>query len=164
MACELKITATRSTSIVPISISRTISCFLLFRRSLYIIFFFKSKMSFRMNIWREKRFSFLSHETNFNKLFFHFFFFQQLFRSQNPNLASNAGVPQPGPTAQQQLQQTLPLPSQQYLAQQNAAYAAQQPTPYVINPGQDATQYMGLIPGKLLLNSSSVFFLFFSFR
>lgn len=71
---------------------------------------------------------------------------QQLFRSQNPSLATNAGVPgQPGG---QPLQQTLPLPSQQYLAaQQNAAYAAaaQQAAPYVINPGQDATQYMGLI-------------------
>lgn len=32
------------------------------------------------------------------------------------------------------------------MAQQNAAaYAAQQATPYVINPGQDATPYMGLI-------------------
>lgn len=39
------------------------------------------------------------------------------------------------------------MPSQQYLAQQSAAYAAaaQQAAPYVINPGQDATQYMGLI-------------------
>lgn len=45
------------------------------------------------------------------------------------------------------MQQTLPLPSQQYLAQQSAAYAAaaQQAAPYVINPGQDATPYMGLI-------------------
>lgn len=67
-----------------------------------------------------------------------------MFRSQNPNLAGNAAVPgQPGG---QQLQQTLPLPSQQYLAPQNAAYAAaaQQAPPYVINPGQDA-QYMSLI-------------------
>lgn len=40
----------------------------------------------------------------------------------------------------------MQLPSQQYLAQQSyAAAAAQQATPYVINPGQDATQYMGLI-------------------
>lgn len=71
---------------------------------------------------------------------------QQLFRSQNPSLATNAGVAPPGqPTAQQQIPQTLPLPSQQYLAQQSAAYAAaaQQPTPYVINPGQDATRYIG---------------------
>lgn len=90
-------------------------------------------------------------------LIFHIIFFsifQQLFRSQNPSLAaSNAGVPQPGqPGAQQQIQQTLPLPSQSYLAPQNAAYAAaaQQPTPYVINPGQDATQYaMGLIPAGM---------------
>lgn len=70
-----------------------------------------------------------------------------MFRSQNPGLATNAGVPgQPGG---QPLQQTLPLPSQQYLAQQSAAYAAaaQQAAPYVINPGQDAAaaQYMGLI-------------------
>lgn len=36
--------------------------------------------------------------------------------------------------------------SQQFLAaQQNAAYAAQQAAPYVINPGQDAAPYMGLI-------------------
>lgn len=77
---------------------------------------------------------------------FHFFFLQQLFRSQNPSLASNAGVAPPGqPTAQQQIPQTLPLPSQQYLAQQSAAYAAaaQQPAPYVINPGQDAARYIG---------------------
>lgn len=73
---------------------------------------------------------------------------QQLFRSQNPSLASNAGVPPPpGQPGGQPIPQTLPLPSQQYLAQQSAAYAAaaQQATPYVINPGQDATQYMGLI-------------------
>lgn len=42
------------------------------------------------------------------------------------------------------MQQTLPLSSQQYLAQQNAAYAAAQ-QPYVINPGQDVPPYMGLI-------------------
>lgn len=72
---------------------------------------------------------------------------QQLFRSQNPSLASNSGIPPPG---QQPIPQSLPLPSQQYL-QQSAAYAAaaQQPTPYVINPGQDATQYMGLIPAGM---------------
>lgn len=70
---------------------------------------------------------------------------QQLFRSQNPSLASNAGVAPGQQTAQQQIPQTLPLPSQQYLAQQSAAYAAaaQQPAPYVINPGQDATRYIG---------------------
>lgn len=71
---------------------------------------------------------------------------QQLFRSQNPSLASNAGVAPPGqPAAQPQIPQTLPLPSQQYLAQQSAAYAAaaQQPAPYVINPGQDAARYIG---------------------
>ncbi|XP_055310309.1 maternal protein pumilio-like isoform X2 [Sitodiplosis mosellana] len=84
----------------------------------------------------------------------HNFDVQQLFRSQNPSLASNAGVAPPGqPTAQPQIPQTLPLPSQQYLAQQSAAYAAatQQPTPYVINPGQDATRYieMGLIPAGM---------------
>lgn len=75
------------------------------------------------------------------------FFLQQLFRSQNPNLASNSGVPPPGQPGGQPLPQTLPLQSQQYLAQQSAAYAAaaQQAAPYVINPGQDAAQYMGLI-------------------
>lgn len=75
------------------------------------------------------------------------FSLQQLFRSQNPNLASNTGVPPPGQPGGQPLPQTLPLPSQQYLAQQSAAYAAaaQQAAPYVINPGQDAAQYMGLI-------------------
>lgn len=79
--------------------------------------------------------------------FFHFCYLQQLFRSQNPNLASNTGVPPPGQPGGQPLPQTLPLPSQQYLAQQSAAYAAaaQQAAPYVINPGQDAAQYMGLI-------------------
>lgn len=74
------------------------------------------------------------------------FLLQQLFRSQNPSLASNAGVAPPGQqAAQQQIPQTLPLPSQQYLAQQSAAYAAaaQQPAPYVINPGQDAARYIG---------------------
>lgn len=78
---------------------------------------------------------------------FLFGFLQQLFRSQNPNLASNTGVPPPGQPGGQPLPQTLPLPSQQYLAQQSAAYAAaaQQAAPYVINPGQDAAQYMGLI-------------------
>ncbi|XP_031626222.1 maternal protein pumilio-like isoform X2 [Contarinia nasturtii] len=83
----------------------------------------------------------------------HNFDVQQLFRSQNPSLASNTGVAPGQPTAQPQIPQTLPLPSQQYLAQQSAAYAAaaQQPTPYVINPGQDATRYieMGLIPAGM---------------
>lgn len=64
---------------------------------------------------------------------------QQLFRSQNP--ATSSGIPGQ-PTGAPQLQQTLPLSSQQYLAQQNAAYAQQ---PYVINPGQDVPPYMGLI-------------------
>lgn len=78
-----------------------------------------------------------------NKLCF-WFNLQQLFRSQNPSLATNSGVP--GQPTGQPLQQTLPLPSQPYLTQQSAAYAAaaQQAAPYVINPGQDA-QYMGLI-------------------
>lgn len=67
-----------------------------------------------------------------------------MFRSQNPSLASSTSGPPPGQPGGQQLQQTLPLPSQQYLAQQSAAYA-QQAAPYVINAGQDATQYMGLI-------------------
>ncbi|KAJ6636061.1 Maternal protein pumilio [Pseudolycoriella hygida] len=66
---------------------------------------------------------------------------QQLFRSQNP--ATNTGIPGQ-PSGAPQLQQTLPLSSQQYLAQQNAAFAAAQQS-YVINPGQDAGPYMGLI-------------------
>uniref|UniRef100_A0A1B0BS77 Uncharacterized protein n=1 Tax=Glossina palpalis gambiensis TaxID=67801 RepID=A0A1B0BS77_9MUSC len=32
---------------------------------------------------------------------------------------------------------------------QNAAYAAQQAAPYVINPGQDAAPYMGLIAAQM---------------
>lgn len=67
-----------------------------------------------------------------------------MFRSQNP--ASNSGIPGQ-PSGGQQLQQTLPLSSQQYLAQQNAYAAAQQP--YVINPGQDVPPYMGLIAAQM---------------
>lgn len=45
------------------------------------------------------------------------------------------------------MQQALPLAAQQqFLAQQSAAYAAQQAAPYVINPGQEGP-YVGLIPG-----------------
>lgn len=70
-----------------------------------------------------------------------------MFRSQNPGLATNAGVP--GQPSGGPLQQQMPpLSSQQYLAQQSAAYAAaaaQQAGQYVINPGQDAAPYMGLI-------------------
>ncbi|XP_037036673.1 maternal protein pumilio isoform X3 [Bradysia coprophila] len=66
---------------------------------------------------------------------------QQLFRSQNP--VSNSGIPGQ-PSGAPQLQQTLPLTSQQYLAQQTA-YAAAAQQPYVINPGQDVPPYMGLI-------------------
>lgn len=51
-------------------------------------------------------------------------------------------------TQQQQMQQMAA--SQQFLAaQQNAAYAAQQAAPYVINPGQDAAPYMGLIAAQM---------------
>ncbi|BFF88849.1 maternal protein pumilio [Drosophila madeirensis] len=50
---------------------------------------------------------------------------------------------------QQQQQMQLAAASQQFLAaqqaQQNAAYAAQQAAPYVINPGQEAAPYMGMI-------------------
>ncbi len=46
------------------------------------------------------------------------------------------------------MQQTLPLSSQQYLAQQNAAYAAAAQQPYVINPGQEGP-YMGLIAASM---------------
>lgn len=74
-----------------------------------------------------------------------FLFPQQLFRSQNP--ATNAGIPGQ-PSGAPQLQQALSLSSQQYLAQQNAAYAAAQ-QPYVINPGQDVQSYMGLIPAGM---------------
>ena len=74
---------------------------------------------------------------------------QKLFRSQNPGLATNAGVP--GQPSGAPLQQTLQIPSQQYLAQQSAAYAAaaQQAAAgqYVLNAGQEAAPYMSLIPG-----------------
>ncbi|XP_017141027.1 maternal protein pumilio isoform X2 [Drosophila miranda] len=100
---------------------------------------------------------------------------QQLFRSQNPGLAavaSNAaaaaaaaaaatsaasavGAPPGAPNGtlqqsqQQQQQMQMAAASQQFLAaqqaQQNAAYAAQQAAPYVINPGQEAAPYMGMI-------------------
>lgn len=47
-------------------------------------------------------------------------------------------------------QMQMAAASQQFLAaQQNAAYAAQQATPYVINPGQDAAPYMGLIAAQM---------------
>ncbi|XP_055695961.1 maternal protein pumilio isoform X3 [Lutzomyia longipalpis] len=68
----------------------------------------------------------------------HNFDVQQLFRSQNPGLATSATAP--GAPSGAPLPQHLP----QFLAQQNA-YAAQQATPYVINPGQEAAPYMGLI-------------------
>lgn len=91
---------------------------------------------------------------------------QQLFRSQNPGLAAAAaaatsaasaaaaaGAAPPGApngtmqASQQQQQQQMQMAaaSQQFLAQQNAAYAAQQAAPYVINPGQEATPYLGMI-------------------
>ncbi|TMW39820.1 hypothetical protein DOY81_015100, partial [Sarcophaga bullata] len=47
-------------------------------------------------------------------------------------------------------QMQMAAASQQFLAaQQNAAYAAQQAAPYVINPGQDAAPYMGLIAAQM---------------
>lgn len=70
-----------------------------------------------------------------------------MFRSQNPGLATNATAP--GAPSGAPLPQPLPLPSQQFLAQQSAAYAAQQATPYVINPGQEAAPYMSLIAAQV---------------
>uniref|UniRef100_U5EQG3 Putative pumilio n=1 Tax=Corethrella appendiculata TaxID=1370023 RepID=U5EQG3_9DIPT len=74
----------------------------------------------------------------------HNFDVQQLFRSQNPGLTANSGVPA-APNGQP-LPQSLSLSAQQqqFLAQHSAAYA-QQAAPYVINPGQDPSQYMGAL-------------------
>lgn len=60
------------------------------------------------------------------------------------------GTLQQSQQQQQQQQMQMAAASQQFLAaqqqaQQNAAYAAQQATPYVINPGQEAAPYMGMI-------------------
>lgn len=61
--------------------------------------------------------------------------------------AAPPGVPN-GTMQPQQMQ--MAAASQQFLAaQQNAAYAAQQAAPYVINPGQDAGPYMGLIATQM---------------
>ncbi|XP_058447474.1 maternal protein pumilio isoform X2 [Malaya genurostris] len=76
----------------------------------------------------------------------HNFDVQQLFRS-NPGLtAANSAVPG-APNGQPLPQSALSLTAQQqqFLAQQNAAYAAQQAAPYVINPGQDPSPYMGTL-------------------
>uniref|UniRef100_A0A182IWW5 Uncharacterized protein n=1 Tax=Anopheles atroparvus TaxID=41427 RepID=A0A182IWW5_ANOAO len=70
----------------------------------------------------------------------------QLFRS-NPGLtAANSAVPG-APNGQPLPQSALSLSAaqQQQFLQHNAAYAAQQAAPYVINPGQDPTQYMGAL-------------------
>lgn len=69
-------------------------------------------------------------------------YLQQLFRSQNPGLTTNTGAPG-APNGG--IPQPLPLAQQQYLAQQNAAFAAQQAQPYVINPGQETTPYMSAL-------------------
>ncbi|XP_037945728.1 maternal protein pumilio isoform X3 [Teleopsis dalmanni] len=81
----------------------------------------------------------------------------QLFRSQNPGLAAatnaaaaaaaaTSGAPPGVPNGTLQSQQMqMAAASQQFLAAQNAAYAAQQAAPYVINPGQEAPPYMGVI-------------------
>lgn len=89
---------------------------------------------------------------------------QQLFRSQNPGLAATnaaaaaaaaaaatSAAPPGAPNGTMQPQQMAQMAaSQQFLAaQQNAAYAAQQAAPYVINPGQDAAPYMGLITAQM---------------
>ncbi|XP_050068154.1 maternal protein pumilio-like isoform X2 [Anopheles maculipalpis] len=71
---------------------------------------------------------------------------QQLFRS-NPGLtAANSAVPG-APNGQPLPQSALSLSAaqQQQFLQHNAAYAAQQAPPYVINPGQDPSQYMGAL-------------------
>ena len=71
---------------------------------------------------------------------------QQLFRS-NPGLtAANSAVPG-APNGQPLPQSALSLSAaqQQQFLQHNAAYAAQQAPPYVINPGQDPNQYMGAL-------------------
>ncbi|XP_058823446.1 maternal protein pumilio isoform X2 [Topomyia yanbarensis] len=76
----------------------------------------------------------------------HNFDVQQLFRS-NPGLtAANSAVPG-APNGQPLPQSALSLSAQQqqFLAQHNAAYAAQQAAPYVINPGQDPSPYMGTL-------------------
>ncbi|XP_055847919.1 maternal protein pumilio isoform X4 [Episyrphus balteatus] len=87
---------------------------------------------------------------------------QQLFRSQNPGLAAatnaaavaaaaaaaSSGAPG-APNGTPMQPQPMPMPSQQFLAAQQNAYAAQQAAPYVINPGQDATPYMGLIAAQM---------------
>ncbi|XP_058173562.1 maternal protein pumilio [Anopheles ziemanni] len=70
----------------------------------------------------------------------------QLFRS-NPGLtAANSAVPG-APNGQPLPQSALSLSAaqQQQFLQHNAAYAAQQAAPYVINPGQDPSQYMGAL-------------------
>ncbi|XP_052890834.1 maternal protein pumilio [Anopheles moucheti] len=70
----------------------------------------------------------------------------QLFRS-NPGLtAANSAVPG-APNGQPLPQSALSLSAaqQQQFLQHNAAYAAQQAPPYVINPGQDPSQYMGAL-------------------
>lgn len=74
------------------------------------------------------------------------FSMQQLFRS-NPGLtAANSAVPG-APNGQPLPQSALSLSAaqQQQFLQHNAAYAAQQAPPYVINPGQDPNQYMGAL-------------------
>lgn len=75
------------------------------------------------------------------------FLSQQLFRS-NPGLtAPNSAIPG-APNGQPLPQSALSLSAQQQqFLQHNAAYAAaaQQAAPYVINPGQDPSQYMSLI-------------------
>lgn len=78
----------------------------------------------------------------------HNFDVQQLFRS-NPGLtAANSavpGAPNGQPLPQSALSLSAAQQQQQFLAQHNAAYAAQQAQPYVINPGQDPSPYMGAL-------------------
>ncbi|XP_065082849.1 maternal protein pumilio isoform X2 [Ochlerotatus camptorhynchus] len=76
----------------------------------------------------------------------HNFDVQQLFRS-NPGLTAANSAVQGAPNGQQLQQSALSLSAQQqqFLAQHNAAYAAQQAAPYVINPGQDPSPYMGAL-------------------
>lgn len=128
--------------------TRALNCFTHeLTRTIFFLFRSNGNVFLRLILRKKKKIIVISIISSNLIFFFSVFVLQQLFRSQNPSLASNAGVPPQGPTAQPPIPQTLSLPSQQYLAQQNAAYATQQPTPYVINAGQDAAQYMGLIPG-----------------
>lgn len=63
--------------------------------------------------------------------------------------AAPPGAPNGTMQPQQQMQMAAAASQQFLAAQQNAAYAAQQAAPYVINPGQEAGPYMGLIATQM---------------